>query len=48
MVKLSQIMPQLQIKKLVKARMFNTATSFATMLIENKFTQIDQKEYTHL
>ena len=37
LVKLSQLVPQLQIKKLVKAKMFNTATSFETMLIENQF-----------
>ena len=35
LVKLSQFVPQVQIKKLVKARMFNTATEFAQMLIEN-------------
>jgi len=35
LVKLSQYVPQVQIKKLVKAKMFNTATNFATMLIEN-------------
>ena len=37
MVKLTQYMPQQQIKKLISAKMFNTATSFATMLVENKF-----------
>lgn len=25
--------------------MYNTATSFATMLFENKFGQLDQKEF---
>ena len=48
MVKLSQYPPQIQIKKLIKARMFNTATGFATMLVENRFGQLDKKEYTHL
>lgn len=28
--------------------MFNTATGFATMLVENRFGQLDKKEYTHL
>lgn len=37
LVKLSQYVPQVQIKKLVKAKMFNTATNFATMLIETQF-----------
>ena len=35
LVKLEQFVPQVQLRKLVKARMFNTATNFATMLIEN-------------
>ena len=35
LVKLSQFVPHLHLKKLVKARMLNTATNFATMLVDN-------------
>ena len=41
-------MPQFQIKKLIKAKMFNTATSFGAMLLENQFDQLDFKDYAHL
>ena len=48
LVKLSQLVPQFQIKKLIKAKMFNTATSFGAMLLENQFDQLDFKDYAHL
>ena len=48
LVKLEQFVPQVQLSKLRKARMFNTATNFATMLIENQFDQFEIKDFTKL
>jgi len=48
LVKLSQFVPHLHLKKLVKARMLNTATNFATMLVDNQFDQLEVKDYTQL
>ena len=48
LIKLSQYIPKLQIKRLIKARMFNTACSFADMLLENSFEELTTLEYTQL